>query len=796
MKTSYMWLQDYVDIDWTPEQLAEELTMAGLEVEEIETIGDLPETIVVGKILERATHPDADKLSVCQVDDGSGDTLTIVCGAPNCDAGKRVPVARIGTKLAPDFTIKKAKIRGQASFGMMCSEKELGISEEADGLMDLAEDAPVGTPLRDYLGVDTVIDWEVTPNRPDWLSHIGIARETAVLNQATLKLPDVSLDEAGGDVNDHITIDVQDPDLCPRYTARFIRNVTIGPSPKWLKTKLRAIGLRPINNVVDITNLVLHECGQPLHAFDYAKIRGKKIIVRRAADGEKMQTLDEQVHELSSENLLIADAEGGIALAGVMGGGNSEISETTTDVLLESAAFDAPNIRKTSKTLGLSTDSSYRFERGTDFNMVEYASARAAKLIAELAGGEIASGMVDASVGPYQAPELRARYAWINKLIGIEVPQATVREIFIGLGLEIRSEDDKGLTVAAPSWRLDLEREADLIEEIARVHGFDKIPPAIPGGKVGGMMDTDDYFSLQAVGTTLLGLGLDECVHIGPVKDEDAMQSTGFKEDDLVKIANPLSNEYGVMRPTLLCSMLKTVGGNIAHGNHDLHLFEIGRAFEMKNDKCVEHYECCIILTGRKHPERFSAELEELYDFYDLSGMVSDMFQELSLPVPEIRPGSHPALVGGVTAEIVLDGNAIGHCGQVAKALVKDMRIRNPLFAAIINLKPILKKMGKPRKAELLSPFPSTSRDVAFVAGETLAHKDVLNVIASCKVKILEDVHLFDIFRDDAIGAGKKSMAYSLTFRSKDRTLKDKEVNKAHENIKSRLVSELGVEIR
>lgn len=796
MKTSYKWLQDYVDLTWSPEELADGLTMAGLEVEGIETIGDLPETIVVAEIKERAKHPNADNLSLCQVDDGSGDLVRIVCGAPNCDAGQKTVLARLGTTIG-DFKIKKAKIRGEESFGMMCSQKELGLSEEADGIMILPDNAPVGAPLREYIGIDTVIDWEITPNRPDWLSHIGVAREIGALTNAELRLPDVELTSVGGDINDHIEVIVEDADLCPRYTARYIRNVKIGPSPMWMQDYLNALGLRPINNVVDITNFVLHECGQPLHAFDYDKIRGQKIIIRRAGNGEKMQTLDRQEHELTPENLLIADAEGGIALAGVMGGGNSEISDATTNVLLESAAFYAPNIRKTSKILGLSTDSSYRFERGVDLNMVEFASARAAQLMCEYADGELVDGFIDVSAGPYKAHEVTARYARINSLIGIAVPPETVKQLMTGLGLEIVKDEVDALTLGVPSWRLDLEREVDLIEEIARLHGFDKIPAKIPGGQVGGPIESDDYLPQQQLIDAFLGLGLDECVHIAPISQAQAVASTGVGESELVNITNPLSQDYGVMRPSLLPSMIATVGGNIAHGNEDFRLFELGRTYRKTADTFEEALECCIAISGRKHPERFSAEFEEVYDFYDLSGLLYDFFEAVKLSKPEIASTTDVSLADGAAAVMTLDGVVVATLGQATPELTQDMRIRHPLWLARVQLGPILDKLGAARTYRGMSQFPSTARDVAFVADESLQHNDVLGVVDKCNVKILEKVHLFDIFRDEEkVGKGKKSMAYSLTFRSPKRTLKDKEVNRAHENIKAQLVKQLGVEIR
>ncbi len=796
MKTSCAWLKQYIDYDWSPEDLADTLTMAGLEVEDIQTIGDLPDSVVVAKILSCEKHPNADKLSVCSVDDGSGSPLQVVCGAPNCEAGLKAVLARVGTTIG-EFTIKKAKLRGVESMGMLCAEDELGLSDDHDGIMVLPDDAPIGTPLRDYYGTDTVVEWEITPNRPDWLSHIGIAREIGALNGEQLKMPDASLSENSEDVNDYFTVEVADPDLCPRYTARYIRNVTIAPSPKWMQDRLRGMGLRPINNVVDITNFVLYECGQPLHAFDADKLKQSKIIVRRAGDGEKMTTLDDIEHELKPWNLLIADAEDGVALAGVMGGATSEISDETTNVLLESAQFYPPNIRRTAKDIGISTDSSYRFERGVDFNMLEFASARAAKLICELASGELVKGMIDVKAGPYVAPEIKCRYARVNLVIGTEIAADVVKRLLAGLGLEVVCEDDESCTVAIPPHRLDLEREADLIEEIARLHGYDKIPARVPGGQVGGPLSRDDYYGEEDLRDLLLGLGIDECVHVATISEAEATKGTGYAADELVKISNPLGQEFAIMRPAIFASILAAVGRNIALGNHDLAIFEIGRAFSAKKDEPQERLECCIAVTGRKNPERFSSELDDLYDFYDLRGVVEEWFAAAGLPCPEIEQGTHPAMAKGACAQVKLNGNVVGVLGKVDASLLKDMRIRNDLYVANICMDPMLALLGTVPRYQPLSQFPSTARDVAFVASESLEHQQVLDTVAACNVDIVENVHLFDIFRDEgAIGKDKKSMAYSLTFRSPKRTLKDNEVNEAHESIKKRLVKDLGIEIR
>ena len=480
MKTSINWLKNYVDVVCSPKELADRLTLAGLEVESVTGTGTMPDGVVIAEILSRQPHPNADRLSLCNVSVGTGEPLRIVCGAPNCDPGAKVPLATIGTVLGEGFEIKKSKIRGEVSFGMMCSQVELGLGEDKSGLMILPANAPVGAKLKDFLGSDTVIDWGVTPNRPDWLSHIGIAREMAAVfdSRKTFRLPDVKLTEtAAAAVTDVTSVEVRDPDLCPRYIARVIRNVKIGPSPEWMQKALSAVGFRPINNVVDITNYVLMECGQPLHAFDYERLGGHRIVVRRAAKGETMVTLDCKEHKLPENSLVIADADKGVALAGIMGGQNSEILDATSTVLLESAVFLPRNIRATCKALGIGTDSSYRFERGVDFEMTEFASRRAAALICELAGGELLQGKIDACVKPFQSGKVRCRFARANQLLGVDLSPETVVNYFRRLGLDILAHDAVTVEVGVPSFRLDLEREADLIEEVARIHGLDNLPP-------------------------------------------------------------------------------------------------------------------------------------------------------------------------------------------------------------------------------------------------------------------------------------------------------------------------------
>ncbi len=798
MKTSYNWLKEYVETPWSPQELAARLTMAGLEVESIETIGDFPDSIVVAEIVSRTQHPNADRLSVCEVNDGSNGGVSVVCGAPNCDAGRKAILAHVGTILPNGMELTKAKIRGESSYGMLCSERELEIGDDHTGIMILPEDAVIGMPLREYMGTDTVIDWEVTPNRPDWLSHLGIAREIAALTGTGLRLPDIELPEADPTAIDkEFSIEVADPDLCPRYIGRLIKDVRIGPSPEWMQKYLRAVGLRPISSVVDITNFVLMECGQPLHAFDCRKLAGCRLIIRRAVDAETIRTLDGQEHGLSRDNLLIADSDGGVALAGVMGGENSEIEDSTQTVLLESAAFDARNIRMTSKRLGLSTDSSYRFERGTDVEMVEFASARAAKLICQLAGGTLASGKFDVRTAAYHAPEVVCRYDRVARMLGVAIEPDRVRAILSNLGMTIKTAGGDKCVAAIPSFRLDLTREADLIEEVARVHGLDTIPSSMSASILGGERTDDAYYADERVRNELIELGLFECMSQSLTGAREAATGTGFDSDELIPLENPLSTEVAVMRPSLLSGMLRTVAHNIAHGNSDLALFELGRVYCHSDAYTEERQEACIALTGRRHPERYSDEKTEVYQFCDLRGLLEDWMARRRTGSYVIRPTEHPALRPGICAELAVNGKSAAVFGCIADTLVADMRIANPLFLALVQIDVLWASESEPSRYRSLPQFPATNRDVSFVTAEGLLHQQVLDVINGTRIDILEKTELFDVFRDDkTLGPNRKSMAYSLTFRSSERTLKDEEVNDAHEALKARLAQELPIEIR
>jgi phenylalanyl-tRNA synthetase beta chain len=766
MKFTYNWLKQYIDFSWSADELAEKLTWAGIEVEDVASFGGgALDQVVVGQILSSEKHPNADKLTVCRVTDGKTERQ-IVCGAKNYKVGDKVPLALPGVTLPNGLTIKPAKLRGVESQGMMCSAKELNISEDAEGLLILPADTPVGIQLSEALGgADTVFDIEVTPNRPDWLSVIGIAREVSALTGNRLRFPEVYQDPVAAGtplprVEDLTSVKVEAPDLCPRYTARVIRGVTIGPSPAWLKRSLEKVGMRSINNVVDVTNYVMLECGQPLHAFDYGLLGEHRIVVRRAENGERFVAIDESKHELTGDMLVIADATRAVALAGIMGGKESEINEATTDVLLESAWFLPSNVRRTSKKLALASESSYRFERGADIDGVIWASNRAAALIQELAGGRVSRGIIDSLAKPVEKRRVRCRYAQVNRLLGIDVPPETVKKIMTGLGCRIvtgeaaapqRGPTEDSVEVEVPTFRVDLEREADLIEEVCRIHGVEEIPARMQPA-VAAVSDFDARWDACArVRGILTALGFHE-----------AMNQTLVSEGDL-KLQNPLSVDQHALRSSLVPGLLANLRTNVSRHQFDVRLFEIGRVFAADGKESLH---LALAVTGRREPHSWEAGSREAkLDSFDLKGVLDEL---------------------GISAEI----------RQIPAAQARKYDLRDSVFVTELPLEPLLASGHGEIVFRELPKFPAVVRDMALVVDEGVSHGAILAAIEQGRNKFLEQVKLFDIYRGGSVANAKKSMAYSLTFRAPDRTLTDAEVNAFHEQIKRLLQQTLQCEIR
>ena len=804
MKVTYNWLREYVDFDWTPEELAERLTMLGVEVEGVERAGGGLEGIVVGQVLTREQHPNADRLTLCTVNDGEGER-SIVCGATNFQAGDKVALALPGTEMpVPEgekpFTIKVGKIRGERSEGMMCSGKELMLSDDAEGILILPGDAMVGQPFAEHLGrsrEDRVYDLEITPNRPDLNGVIGLAREIAALTGNPLKLPDTNFQEGTERAENLVEVRIEDASLCPRYNARVIRGVRVGPSPDWLREALDKVGVRSINNVVDVTNYVMLESGQPLHAFDLhllAKAGGRPtVVIRQATEGEVFTTLDEQEHELGSERLLIADETKGIALAGVMGGLNTEIGEGTEDVLLECACFQPQNIRATSKALGLSTDASYRFERGADVGVTDWASRRAARLIVDVAGGELAAGVVDAWPEPAEPIEITLRHERANTLLGVELNPAESIAHLRGLGMEVVAESNESVTVRVPTWRVDLKRETDLIEEVCRLHGVDRIPATPPRGARGENKFDAIHDVLSCLRQWLAAQGLSEAQGQTLIRADEAERA----ESDMVSLERPLSSDMNVLRPSLLPGLLDSLKQNATHGSHDVGLFEIGRVFRAKEKSVCEGRRLAITMTGRRDPTHWEgAGREETVGMPDLLGVLEVVLSELGVHgVSRARRGKETGLFVE-SAALVLGKKEIGELGQLLPTLARDYELRGTVLMAELNLDLLLQRRSTGHAFKVLPQFPAIERDVAMLVPEGVIHERVLEVVRQANPEHLSRTNLFDVFRGKNIPLGKKSMAYAFTYRHGERTLTDQEVNGAHEKLVAALYRELGAEIR
>jgi phenylalanyl-tRNA synthetase beta chain len=708
------------------------------------------------------------------------------------------------------FTIKVGKIRSVESHGMMCSHEELGLDPEAighrkeDGLLILREDARVGQSFAEYLGrsgSDVVYDLEVTPNRPDLNSVIGIAREIAALTGNPLRVPSGELLAGVEPAASLVSVRLDASDLCPRYSARVVKGVKVGPSPDWLRSALEKVGLRSINNVVDVSNFVMLETGQPLHTFDYhllAKDAAGRpaIVVRRAAAGERFVTLDGKEHTLATENLLIADESKAIALAGVMGGLNTEINASTVDVLIEAAYFTATNIRRTSKTLGLRTDASYRFERGADINACEQASRRCAQLILETAGGVLADGVVEAYPEVAKAKEVSLRHAKTGALLGIEIPVETQAKMLASLGLSQKSSTAEPAlnTWSIPSWRVDLKRESDLIEEIARLYGVDKIPSTAPRGAVGSHAFDAVYDQFAEVRRILSGLGLSEAQ--GQTLINDASAKTAAAEP--VLLANPLSSDMNALRPSLLPGLLDTLSHNSTRRNGDVQLFEIGRVFTAQNGQAKEGWRVAIALTGSRSPGFWSgAERDAKCDLYDLKGLVEALVEALGLRGVAYAKRAESTALFLESATLALGGKLqLGQLGQLLPALAKRHDLRDAVLLAELDLDQLLARRNATKAFKVLPQFPSSRRDLALLVPESTTHEAVLQVVRQTKPANLDSVELFDVFRGKHVPEGQKSLAYAFTYRAADRTLKDDEVNAAQLKVTDALRRDLSAILR
>lgn len=797
MNVTLNWLKTYIDFDFSPSELADRLTMLGIEVESVKQLGVGLEGVVVGKVTAIRPHPNADKLVLCQVNIGATDELQIVCGAPNVSEGMCAPVATIGTELPSGITIKHVKLRGEESHGMLCSEKELGISDDAAGLMDLSSDLPIGVLLTDALGLDEVVfELEITPNRPDCLSLIGVAREIRAETGNELKFPHINIKESKEDIQKYTSVKIDAPDLCPRYAARVIRNVKLGESPQWLKQRLESIGMGTINNIVDITNFVLMEYGQPLHAFDYNKLAENRIIVRRAAEGEKITTLDEEERKLTPDMLVIADAEKPVALAGIMGGYDSEITETTCDVLLESANFNPSSVRATAKTLGLNTEASYRFERGADPEVVIPALDRASQLIAEIADGTICDGIIDVYPGKREPLQLQLRPDRVNFILGTELETVEIEQILSRLGFELKTLHSEGIIyqVSVPSFRSDVTREIDLIEEIARVYGYDNIPTALPKGDIPIPAPNVSTEVKRRIRHYLLGSGLMEAVNYSfnhPECFEKIRLAADNPLRDTLKLQNPLSPEMSVLRTTLIPSLLENARHNHNHQIDNIALFEMSTVFI----QAEEPARIAGILAGEIGAGVYASPYRQP-DFFDIKGIVEGLLEVCGITGYTFQNTANPTFHPGRSAEVSFENRHIGFLGEAHPIVLENYELPYKAYLFELDLEEISDASEFSIRFEPIPIYPSVQRDLAIVVDQHLQSDKPIEIINAIGGELVESIRLFDLYVGDQVPEGKKSLAYTITYHSADETLTDKAVNDLHDKVIQQLNQELGAELR
>ncbi|MBK1855587.1 phenylalanine--tRNA ligase subunit beta [Verrucomicrobiaceae bacterium 5K15] len=800
MNVSLNWLNDHLDLShMSLQEIDDLLTFAGVEVEGIESKGVPSDKIVVAQVKSAEQHPDADKLKVCMVDAGEGELRQIVCGAKNYKVGDKVPCALPGADLGGGFVIKEGKLRGVPSLGMLCAAGEIGLIDAEDGLMILQEDAVIGEKLQDMFDADTIIEVEVTPNRPDLLSHTGMARELGALAGIDRKSPALETPETTGAAG---LIQLNATDSCPYYTAVKISGVKVTESPEWLKTKLEAIGLRPINNVVDITNYALHELGHPLHAFDAAKVKGA-LDIRMAADGETFKALDEVDYKLAADDVVISDASGkALALGGIMGGLDSGVTETTTDVILESAYFTPSNIRRSSRRLALSSDSSYRFERGSDPQAVLTSSAFVAKLITELAGGSIEGATAVAGEAPVLTSEVELDAAKLDQLMGGSISLADAEDILTRLGLD-KVADNKW---QVPSYRLDLPRHIDLVEEVARVHGLDKVPSRYTGTFVQESAVDAAYDYQMAQRKTLAALGFYETQTIKLIAEssteatvpqmDTALPLRPLMDGDVIRVALPLSEDHAIMRPSLTPGLVATAARNIRQGVKSLRFFEIGRQFRNAGGgkaKDLEADSLALLMGGDASPSGWSADSKSI-DAFDLKAVIESLLPNKDI---QFTPRKRDGFI--LAADIQCDGKPIGAFAQLSPAKCRELGSNTPIYLAELELKKCQQLGAGTSQADELPQFPGSSRDAAMEAPVDMPNADIEKAIKKHNEMLLVSSACFDLFTDptgEKLPADKKSIAYTFHYRSPERTLKAKEVDDAHQKLLAHLTKTLPITFR
>jgi len=804
MKVSLKWLRDYVDIKLTPEELAERLTMAGLEVKGIQTIGGTWDNVVIGEVIAVSPHPNADRLKLATVDLGTGQ-ITVVCGAQNIGLGQRVPFARVGARLIDGHTgevisLRAAKIRGVASEGMVCSEKELGISDSHEGILVLSPEAPVGEPLGAYLG-DVNFDLDVTPNRPDCLSVIGIAREIAALTGGPLRLPQIHYEELEKSVDSFASVDIADSDLCLRYCASLITGIKIAPSPSWLQQRLNSCGMRPINNVVDVTNYVMLEYGQPLHAFDYHKLKGQQIIVRRAGSGETITTIDGSERALNPDILVIADKEEAVAVAGVMGGLDSEVTDKTDTILLESANFNQAAIRRGCNRLQFQSEASIRFDKGLNSELPLLPLKRATQLLLELAGGRAATGIIDVYPGKSEPKLISLTAREVKRLSGLKVNTDKILKVLKALGFECQEDDSSSqISVSVPYWRSDVKCSADLVEEVVRIIGYEKIPitrlsSSLPQQESKLSPSAQQSNLKEKLRNILTGFGFQEILTYSLVSLEKLQKLSPKLELTIppLKVANPMTREQEFLRTSLRTGLLSTLSHNQKFEQAGIRLFEIGKVFlPLGKDLPEEREMLCAVLSGSRAELSWQADKEPL-DFFDAKGVVENLLNQLRLKAA-FDVSDDEILFSGRGADIIIEGDQVGIVGDVHPRVAQAFELSNTICLIEVDLEKVLAKITGIKEYQPIPRFPSVPRDIALVLDEQVSYRTVENIIQS--FPLVTQVTLFDLYRGKQIAEGKKSFAIRIIYQSPRHTLTDEEVDQIQEQMLARLHQELSATLR
>lgn len=808
MKISYNWLKQFLQVDWEENKTSELLTDLGLEVEGIETKESIKgslEGILVGEVLTCDQHPNADRLKITTVDLGTGDPVQIVCGAPNVAAGQKVLVATIGTTLYDDkgvgFKIKKGKIRGEESHGMICAEDELGLGTSHDGILILDKKLKVGTPAAEVFNIETdqVFEIGLTPNRADAMSHYGVARDfRAGLIQHGINLELITPSVSDFHVEQRrlrIDIEVENKDLAPRYCGISIVDVEVKDSPEWIQNRLKSIGITPKNNIVDITNYVLHELGQPLHAFDASKIKGNKVIVKTLAQGTKFTTLDEVVKELHSEDIMICDAESNpLCIAGVFGGIDSGVTEKTTSIFLESAYFNSVSVRKTAKRHALNTDASFRFERGIDINFTEYALKRAALLIEEYAGGKVASDVMDFYPEKIEDFQVFLSYESAFRLIGQEIDKETIKNILASLEIKISSETEGGLGLTIPSYRVDVQREADIIEEILRVYGYNNIKFSHKLNTSISFNSNKDVSLENIVANQLTTLGFNETMANSLTKEEYSSFSENLKSEFNVTMLNPLSNDLKVMRQSLLFSGLESISYNLNRKNNSLKLYEFGKTYHKYEKGYQEDKHLTIFVSGARTKDTWTS-LTQNSEFFYLKGIVMSILERIGVTNIKTSPVKSDVFFEGIV--LSLGKNKLVEFGVIKKKILKEFGIKQEVLFADFDWTSILSISGKKKiKVSMLPKFPSVKRDLALLLDQKITFKEIYDLAFQSERNLLKDLGLFDVYQGDKLPEGKKSYAVSFVLQDNNKTLEDRQIDKIMQKLQQSFEKNLGAVLR